>query len=74
MKKLIRGVLGECLRSKKLKKMVIEEDEERKKKKKKRRILGEMWNYQFFGGEEIVGKWSCFQRKKGKLGLLLKQF
>uniref|UniRef100_M4DX33 Uncharacterized protein n=1 Tax=Brassica campestris TaxID=3711 RepID=M4DX33_BRACM len=73
MKKPIRGVLGECSRSKKLKKMATEEDEERKKKKKKRRILGEMWNHQLSGGEEIAGKWSCPQRKKGKSGPPLKQ-
>ena len=74
MKKPIRGVLGECSRSKKLKKMATEEDEERKKKKKKkRRVLGEMWNQQLSGGEEIAGKWSCPQRKKGKSGPPLKQ-
>ncbi|KAF2588224.1 hypothetical protein F2Q70_00039552 [Brassica cretica] len=77
MKKPIRGVLGECLRSKELKKMATEEDEERKKKKKKKkkkiRVLGEMWNHQLSGGEETAGKWSCPQKKKGKSGPPLKQ-
>lgn len=72
MKKPIRGVLGECLRSKELKKMATEEDEERKKKKK-RRVLGGMWNHQLSGGEETAGKWSCPQKKKGKSGPPLKQ-
>lgn len=72
MKKPIRGVLGECSRSKELKKMATVEDEVRKKKKK-RRVLGEMWNHQLSGGEEIAGKWSCPQRKKGKSGPPLKQ-
>lgn len=72
MKKPIRGVLGECSRSKELKKMATEEDEERKKKKK-RRVLGGMWNHQLSGGEETAGKWSCPQKKKGKSGPPLKQ-
>ncbi|KAJ4881108.1 hypothetical protein Rs2_38163 [Raphanus sativus] len=70
MTRPIRGVLGECSRSKELTKMATEEEEERKKK---RRVLGEMSNHQLVGGEEIAGKWSCPQKKKGRSGPPLKQ-
>ncbi|CAH8391424.1 unnamed protein product [Eruca vesicaria subsp. sativa] len=67
-----RGGLGECSRSKELKKMATEEEEERKKRKK-RRVLCEVSNHQLSGGEEIAGKWSCPQKRKGKSGPPLKQ-
>ncbi|KAL0716773.1 hypothetical protein Bca4012_066095 [Brassica carinata] len=65
-----RRVLEECSRSKELKKIATEEEEGRKKK---RRVLCEMSNHQLSGGEEIAGKWSCPQKKKGKSGPPLKQ-
>ncbi|KAF8080944.1 hypothetical protein N665_0913s0010 [Sinapis alba] len=58
-----RRVLRECSRG----------DEEEQREKKKRRVLGEMSNHQVSGGEEIAGKWSCPQKKKGKSGPPLKQ-